>query len=94
MLINKKLSEVVKIKNNIKRMLMFSFIISILALAVFAVSSFNSPTACGGQWTSCSNAFADNTNRAAASKDKSRRWNNYGFSTGNGAIIHNRLDTS
>lgn len=79
----------VKIRNNMKRMLMFSIIISILAIFVFADSQFKSPTACGGQWTSCSNAFADNANRATASKDKSGRWNNYAFSTGNGAIINN-----
>lgn len=68
---------------------MFSTIISILAIVVFADSLFKSPTACGGQWTSCSNANADNANRATASKDKSGRWNNYGFSTGNGVLIHN-----
>ena len=80
----------VKIKNNAKIMLLFSTIImSVLAIAVIALTSSNSPTACGGQWTSCSNAFADDASRATASPSQSGRWNNYGFSTGNGAIINN-----
>lgn len=62
-----------------------------LAVAVLAVSVNNSPTACSGKWTNCSNAFSDNTNRATASAsssaNKTGTWNNYGFSIPNSATI-------
>ena len=61
------------------------------AAMVAAAIVFNSPAACGGQWTSCSNAFADNLNRATASVTgsamKSGLWNGYGFSMPGSASI-------
>ncbi len=68
-------------------------VIVIAALAVYAATTTSSPTSCSGQWTSCSNAFADNTNRATASvtgsANKSGIWRNYGFSIGSGSIVNN-----
>lgn len=61
------------------------------ATIVVANVVFNSPTACSGQWTRCSNAFADNANRATASAtgsaSKSGIWNGYGFSIPSSASI-------
>ncbi len=63
----------------------------ILATVVLAASLSNSPSACSGQWTNCSNAFGDNSNRATASvtasANKSGIWNNYGFSVADSASI-------
>ena len=77
-----------------KKILISSLLVVLIsALIVFAASSQRSPTACGGQWSSCSNANADNANTATftAKNDLngSGRWNNYGFSLQNGAIITN-----
>ena len=67
------------------------FLVSIFALIVFAVSSQNSPTACAGQWSSCTNAFANDANRATFTATNtlngSGRWNNFGFSIPNSAQI-------
>ena len=77
------------------KLILFSTIvlISISALIVFGLNSFNSPSLCSGQWTNCNNAFADNANRATASvtsnTNKSGIWNNYGFSIPTSAVIDN-----
>lgn len=64
----------------------------ILAI-VFATTLLNSPSSCSGSWTNCSNAFADNNNRATASVNanlnKTGVWNNYGFSIANDSVIDN-----
>ena len=61
------------------------------AAIVVANVVFNSPAACSGQWTNCSNAFADNSNRATAqatgSASRSGLWNGYGFSMPSSASI-------
>ena len=64
---------------------LFSLVsVLLIAILVYGVQAFNSPSACSGQWTSCSNAFSDNTNSATASvsgtANKSGIWNDYGFS--------------
>ena len=65
------------------------FIFAIVALAalyalVSAAATGSLPSACNGQWSSCTNAFSDNTNRATATAtntaNKSGVWRNYGFS--------------
>ncbi len=59
------------------------FSVIIFLSLVFALTINNNPGSCNGQWTSCSNAFADNVNKATASVtgsvNKSGIWNNYGF---------------
>ncbi len=73
-----------------KSVVLFVLLVTIAAI-VFAASQFKSPTACSGGWTSCSNAFSDNTNRATATPTSttnvSGRWNNYGFTVPSGATI-------
>ena len=68
---------------NTKLLVLSLLSLSIFALIVFAASSQNSPTACAGQWSSCTDAFADNANRATAQAtntvNRSGIWNNYGF---------------
>ncbi|GEM_PF-1749403 len=64
----------------------FSFALCFIFLAslVTAVNTFNSPSSCIGQWTTCANAFANNVNVAtagvSASANKSGNWNGYNFS--------------
>ena len=66
-------------------------VLSILAVMVYAVLTSSSPTACSGQWTSCTNAFTIEPSRATAfvtgSTTKSGIWNNYGFSIPSSATI-------
>lgn len=81
------------VRGMFSKFLLFVVLSLVLAAIVFAVSSFNTPNNCVGQWTNCLNAFADNANRATArvvsGVNKSGTWYNYGINTGNGAIIHN-----
>ncbi|MDP3765441.1 MAG: hypothetical protein Q8R04_02930 [Nanoarchaeota archaeon] len=78
---------------NKKTLALSLLIISMLALVVFAASSQRSPTVCAGQWSTCSNANADDTNRATFTATNtlngSGRWSSYGFLLQNGAIITN-----
>lgn len=73
-----------------KVVILFLFLLS-SALIVFAATSQNSPTACNGQWGSCTNAFVNDANRATFtatnSLNGSGRWNNYGFSITNSSKI-------
>ena len=77
-----------------KATLKMIFLISALLFTatVFATLQSNSPSLCSGQWTNCSNAFADNTNSATAtatsSANKTGTWQNYGFSIPNSAQIN------
>ena len=79
-------------KTHAKIFLFALIILSFVFSFVTATVNSNSPSACSGQWTSCSNAFADNTNRATAtatgSSNKTGIWNNYGFSIKDSAIIN------
>jgi PKD repeat protein len=67
----------------------------LLAVPVLATLLSNSPTACSGQWTSCTNAFANDANRATASvsatANKTGIWNNYGFNIPSSASIDSVL---
>lgn len=47
-----------------KNVLPFPVLLIIIAVAAIAVTLFQSPTVCSGQWASCANAFGDNANRA------------------------------
>ena len=71
-----------------------ALVILALSVSVFFTTgalNSNSPSACSGQWTSCSNAFGDNTNRATATQSKTGIWNNYGFSIKDSATINGVL---
>ena len=72
-------------------LLSFSALFLLLASIAFATVSFQSPTTCSGQWTNCSNAFADNINRATAtvssSTPKTGLWHNYHFALPSDATI-------
>lgn len=65
----------------------------LLSATVLALIQLNSPSACSGQWTTCSNAFANDASRATATAtntvNKSGVWNNYGFSISNSSSINN-----
>ena len=79
---------------NRNKIIFFSvLLLTISALVVFGLQSNNSPTACSGQWTSCTNAFGNDLSRAIASvtsnSNKTGAWNNYGFSIPNSASINN-----
>ena len=67
----------------------------LLAVPVLAIVLSNSPAACSGQWTSCTNAFANDANRATASvsgtANKTSIWNNYGFNIPSSASIDSVL---
>lgn len=80
-------------KTQTKKLLNVSSIAILLTSLVFAVLVFNSPSACTGQWTSCTNAFANDASRATASvssgANKSGIWNNYGFSIADSSQIDN-----
>ncbi|MBI2631593.1 hypothetical protein HYW75_01160 [Candidatus Pacearchaeota archaeon] len=78
---------------NKKFLIALLLLIPIFAVIVIAASSQRSPSACNGQWSLCSYANSNDLNRAStyvnATFNKSSRWYNYYFSTGNGAIIEN-----
>ncbi|HIJ97714.1 TPA: hypothetical protein H1012_01730 [archaeon] len=71
--------------------LLTSLFLALFAVAVFAASSQRSPATCSGQWTSCTNAFADNVNYASvtatSSVNRSGVWHNYSFSIPGSASI-------
>lgn len=79
-------------KNKISKTLLFMIMLLSVVALVLGVTLFNSPSACSGQWTSCSNAFANDANRATASvsatSNKSGIWNNYGLSITQGSTIN------
>jgi PKD repeat protein len=66
-------------------------LIFLFAVAVAAVIVERSPTVCSGEWTSCSNAFADDSNRATAAvtgtTNKSGIWRDYNISIPSDAAI-------
>ena len=69
-------------------------IVVIFAAAVLALSLFNSPSDCNGQWSNCANAFANDVLRASASltsaaTNKSSGWKNYSFNIAPGNQIIN-----
>lgn len=78
--------------NFLKTSVIIALILSILAVAVYAVTLFNSPTTCSGQWSSCANAFGDNANRATAQAtntvNRSGIWRNYGLNIPSSAQIN------
>jgi len=68
-----------------KILLASMLLIVALATAVLAVLVSSSPASCSGEWTTCSNAFANDANRATAAvtatSNKSGIWNNYTFTS-------------
>lgn len=76
----------------VKTSVICALILSIFAVAVYAVVLSKSPTACSGKWNVCINAFADNLNRASAGAtnkvNTSGIWRNYGFNIPSSAQIN------
>jgi hypothetical protein len=68
-----------------KILLVSVFLAVALATAVVAALISSSPAGCSGEWAACSNAFANDANRATAAvtatSNKSGIWNNYTFTS-------------
>ena len=77
----------------INGLVLIGLMILISTALVSAVSLQRSPSACNGQWASCSSAFGNDgqqsTVRATNSATPSEVWRNYGFSLSNGSQITN-----
>ncbi len=77
---------------NAKKIFIFAIVaLTALYALVSATATSSSPSACNGQWSSCTNAFSDNTNRATATAtntaNKTGVWGNYGFSIPVGSTV-------
>ena len=81
------------------KLMKFSVLITtvllLLAVPVLAIILSNPPATCSGQWTSCTNAFVDDANRATATPsttaNKTGIWNNYGINIPSSASIDSVL---
>src|SRR3989344_7301023 len=66
---------------------------ALTAITVYAAVTSKSPTGCTGSWTTCSNAFANDANRATATATATTNvtgsWKNYTHSFTNGDVITN-----
>jgi len=78
-------------KGKYKVLGMVSFFVLVLVLAVYALTSVNSPTTCSGQWTTCTNANANDASRATATATNTANfsgiWRDYGFSISDSSSI-------
>jgi len=76
---------------NKKILILSVFLLSLLAIMVFAASTQHSPTLCSGQWSYCLNAINNDANRATAlatnTSNRSGEWRSYAFAIPNNAQI-------
>ena len=70
----------------------FVIFLALVSVMVFAVSATRAPSACSGLWTSCTNAFVNDANRATAAvtgnMNRSGSWNNYGYTLTQGSAVN------
>src|SRR3989338_9043954 len=73
---------------NVKtRAFLFLLILTLTITFVSSTINTNNPSVCNGQWSSCSNAFADGGTKSTANMNKNTTWRNYGFSLPSGSTI-------